>query len=115
MTEPSNSVSRSGAMSLAERRDIFGSSNESDAPSPRLSPSLESNQGGGKSQSNYDGGDAVLRHNQDDHSGRGVGTSIDTTHEARDRDPRRVAPEKKAWLPPQIVLDRLSDTVSDLY
>ena len=33
-TEPSKLVSRS-AMSLAERRDIFGSSDESDSPSPR--------------------------------------------------------------------------------
>ena len=47
-TEPSKLVSRS-AMSLAERRDIVGSSNESDAPSPRRSRSLESNQGGHKS------------------------------------------------------------------
>ena len=106
-TEPIKSVSRS-AMSLAERRDIFGSSDESDAPSPRRSRSLESNQGGGKSQSNYDDGDAVMRHNQDDRAERGVGTSIDTMQEARDRDVLRVAPEKKAWLPPQRVWDRLS-------
>ena len=43
-TEPSKSVSRS-AMSLAERRDILGPSDESDAPSPRRSGSLDSNQG----------------------------------------------------------------------
>ena len=67
---------------------------------------LESNQGGGMSQSNYDDGDAVMRHNQDDRDGRGVGSSIDTTQEARDRDVLRVAPEKKAWLHPQRVLDR---------
>ena len=48
-TEPSKSILRS-AMSLAERCDIFGSSDESDAPSPKRSRSLESNQGGGKSQ-----------------------------------------------------------------
>ena len=77
-TELSKSVSRS-AMSLAERHDIFGSSDESDSPSPRRSRSLDSNQGGGKSQSNYDDGDAVMRHNQDDRAGRGVGASIDTT------------------------------------
>uniref|UniRef100_M4C0T8 Uncharacterized protein n=1 Tax=Hyaloperonospora arabidopsidis (strain Emoy2) TaxID=559515 RepID=M4C0T8_HYAAE len=94
-TEPRKSVSRS-AMRLAERRDIFGSSDESDAPSPRRSLSLESNQGGGKSQSNYNGGDADMRHNRDEHAGRGVGTSIDIMQEARDRDVLRVAPEKKA-------------------
>ena len=48
-TEPNKSVSRI-ALSLAERRDIFGSSDESNSPSPRRSRSLESNQGGGKSQ-----------------------------------------------------------------
>ena len=88
-TEPIKSVSRS-AMSLAERRDIFGSSGESDSPSPRRIRLLESNQGGGKSQSNYDEGDTVMHHNQDNRTGRGVGTSIDTTQEARDRDVVRV-------------------------
>uniref|UniRef100_M4B650 RxLR effector candidate protein n=1 Tax=Hyaloperonospora arabidopsidis (strain Emoy2) TaxID=559515 RepID=M4B650_HYAAE len=87
-------------MSLAERRDIFGSSDESDTPSPRKSRSPESNQGGAKSQSNYDDGDSVMRHNQDESAGRSVRTSIDTTHEDRDREVLHVAPEKKAWLPP---------------
>ena len=50
-----------------------------------------------------------MRHNQDDRAGRGVGTSIDTTQEARDRDVLRVAPEKKAWLPPQRVLDTVRE------
>ena len=109
-TDPSKFFLRS-SMSLAERRDIFGSSDDSDAPSR----SLESNQGGGKSQSNYGDFDAVMRHNQDDRAGRGVGTSIDTTQEARDRDILCVAPEKNAWLPPQRVFDRLSDTVSSSY
>uniref|UniRef100_M4C397 Uncharacterized protein n=1 Tax=Hyaloperonospora arabidopsidis (strain Emoy2) TaxID=559515 RepID=M4C397_HYAAE len=57
--EPSKSGSRS-AMSLAERRDIFGSSEESDASYPSWSRSLESNRSGGKSQFNYD--EAVMRH-----------------------------------------------------
>ena len=113
-TKPSESNSRS-TISLAELHDIFGSSDESDAPSPRRSRSLKSNRGGGKSQLNYDYGDAVMRQNQDDRAGRGVGTSIETTQEARDRDVLRVAPEKKAWLPPQRMLDRLSDTVTDRY
>uniref|UniRef100_M4BD26 Uncharacterized protein n=1 Tax=Hyaloperonospora arabidopsidis (strain Emoy2) TaxID=559515 RepID=M4BD26_HYAAE len=81
--DSTKSVSRS-AMSLAERRDIFGSSDESDALSLRRSRLLESDRGGGKSQLNDDDGDAVMRHHQDDSSGRGVGTSIDTTQEARD-------------------------------
>ena len=46
-TEPSKLVSRS-AMSLAERCDIFGSSDESDAQSARRSRSRESNPGGAK-------------------------------------------------------------------
>ena len=85
-------------MSLAERRDIFRSSDESDDPSPRRSRSLERSQGGGNSQFNYDDGEEVMRHDQDDCAGRGVGTSINTTQESRDRDVLRVAPEKKAWL-----------------
>ena len=56
-----------------------------------------------------------MRHNQDDRAERGVSTSIDTTQEARDSDVMRVAPEKKAWVPPQKVSDRLSDMVSDRY
>ena len=56
-----------------------------------------------------------MRHDRDDRSGSGVGTSIDTTQEASDRGILRVAPEKKAWLHPQRVLNRLSDTVSDRY
>ena len=55
-----------------------------------------------------------MRQNQDDRAGCGVGISIDTTQEARDRDVLRLAPAKKAWLPHQRVLDR-SDTVSDRY
>ena len=81
-------------MSLAERRDIFGSSDESDAPCPRRNRSFESNQGGGKSQSEYDDDGAVMRHNQDDRFGRGFIPSIDTRQETVDRNIVRVAPEK---------------------
>ena len=56
-----------------------------------------------------------MRHNQDDRAGHGVGISNDTTQKGRDRDILRVALEKKTWLSPQRVLDRLSDTVSDRY
>ena len=102
-------------MSLAELRDVVGSSDESGAPSPRRSRSLESGRGRGKGQFNDDEGDAVMGHDQDDRTGRGVGTSIDPTQEASDCGILRVAPEKKAWLPPQRVLNRLSNTVSDRY
>ena len=102
-------------MSLAELRDVVGSSDESGAPSPRRSRSLESGRGRGKGQFNDDEGDAVMLHDQDDRTGRGISTSIDTTQEARDRTIVGVAPEKKAWLPPQRVLNRLSNTVSDRY
>ena len=112
--EPIKSGSRSD-LSLTERRDIFGSSNELYALSTRRSRSFESNQGGGKSQSNYDDGDAVMHHNQDDCAGRGVANSIDTAQEARDRDVLLFASDKKVWLPPQKVLDRLSDTIRGRY
>ena len=102
------------AMILAVRRDIFESSNESNAPSPRRICSLESDRGGGKGQFIDDDGDAVMRRVQDDRSDSGIGTSIDTTQESRDRGIFRVSPDKKVWLPPQQVLDRLSATVSDL-
>ena len=59
--EPTKSASRS-ALSLADLRDIFGSSDESDDPSPRRSRSLESDRGGGKIQVNDDDGDSAMRH-----------------------------------------------------
>ena len=82
-------------MSLAERRDIFRSSEESDNPSPRRSRSLESDRGGDMGEFNDDGGDAVMRHNQDDRTGSGVGTYANITQEARDCGISRVAPEKR--------------------
>ena len=56
-----------------------------------------------------------MHHDQEDLTGHGVGTSIDTTQEARDCGILCVAPEKKPWLPPHRVLDRMSNTVSDRY
>ena len=56
-----------------------------------------------------------MRHNQDDRARRIVGISIDTTQEASDCGVLRVAPGKKAWLPPQRVSDRLYDMVSNRY
>ena len=82
-------------MILAERRDILGESKESDASFPRRSHSLESDRGGGKSQSNYDDDNAVMRHNQDGHTRSGVDTSIDTSQDTRDLDVLRVASAKQ--------------------
>uniref|UniRef100_M4C2L8 RxLR effector candidate protein n=1 Tax=Hyaloperonospora arabidopsidis (strain Emoy2) TaxID=559515 RepID=M4C2L8_HYAAE len=110
--ESTKSESRS-TFSLAKRRDIFGSSEDSDAPSPRRSRYLEIDRGGVLVQFSHDDGNAVTRHDQRDRTVRGVGTSIDTTQEVRDHGILRVAPEKKVWLPPQQLLDRLSDTISD--
>ena len=103
------------ALSLAERHDIFGSSGESEYPSLRRSRMLVSDRDGGLGIFNDDDGDAVIHHDQDDRTVHGVGTSIDTTQEDRDCGILRVAPEKKAWLPPQRVLDRLSDMIRDRY
>uniref|UniRef100_A0AAV1TH71 Uncharacterized protein n=1 Tax=Peronospora matthiolae TaxID=2874970 RepID=A0AAV1TH71_9STRA len=64
-------------MDDAMRRSIFGSSDESDEPSPN--------------------------------------TSVGTSQEERDRNALRLAPEKKAWLPPKSVMDHLSATTSDRY
>uniref|UniRef100_M4BI44 Uncharacterized protein n=1 Tax=Hyaloperonospora arabidopsidis (strain Emoy2) TaxID=559515 RepID=M4BI44_HYAAE len=79
-------------MILAERREILESSEESDDPSQRQSRWLESNRGGGKGQFNDDDGDAVMRHDQYDCTGRGVSAYIDTTQEAIDRGILHIAP-----------------------
>ena len=50
-----------------------------------------------------------MRRDQDDRTGRGVGASIDTTQEVINRGILRIALDKKARLPPQRVLDRLSN------
>uniref|UniRef100_A0AAV1TXJ7 Uncharacterized protein n=1 Tax=Peronospora matthiolae TaxID=2874970 RepID=A0AAV1TXJ7_9STRA len=70
-------------MDDALRRSIFGSSDESDEPSP--------NEGA-----------------------RGRETRALTVEE-RDRNVLRLAPEKKAWMPPKSVMDHLSATTSDRY
>ena len=69
----------------------------------------------GRGHRSDDDDDAVMPHDQDDCAGHGVGTSVDTTQEARDRSILCVAPEENAWLPPQRALDRLSDPVSNCY
>uniref|UniRef100_A0AAV1TNU0 Uncharacterized protein n=1 Tax=Peronospora matthiolae TaxID=2874970 RepID=A0AAV1TNU0_9STRA len=81
-------------MDDAMRRSIFGSSDESDEPSPKRRRSRS----------------------QDSGAHSGVGSPIDTTsQEERDRSVLRLAPEKKARLPPKSVMDHLSTTTSDRY
>uniref|UniRef100_A0AAV1VMH6 Uncharacterized protein n=1 Tax=Peronospora matthiolae TaxID=2874970 RepID=A0AAV1VMH6_9STRA len=48
-------------------------------------------------------------------SQRGASTSVGTSQEERDRNVLRLAPEKKAWMPPKSVMDHLSATTSDRY
>uniref|UniRef100_M4BBC6 Uncharacterized protein n=1 Tax=Hyaloperonospora arabidopsidis (strain Emoy2) TaxID=559515 RepID=M4BBC6_HYAAE len=57
--EPTKSVSRS-ALSFAGRCDIFGSSDESDPPSPRRSRSADSEKGGGSGDRDDLDGDAIM-------------------------------------------------------
>uniref|UniRef100_A0AAV1UN99 Uncharacterized protein n=1 Tax=Peronospora matthiolae TaxID=2874970 RepID=A0AAV1UN99_9STRA len=71
-------------MDDATRRSIFGSSDESDEPSPKR------------------------RRSRSQDSGANSG-------EERDRNVLRLAPEKKAWMPPKSVMDHLSATTSDRY
>ena len=112
--EPTKSAFRS-ALSLADRRDIFVSSGESDPPSPRRSRSAESDKGHDLATV------TILTVIQSCIRVRVIGmilvsgTSIDTRRGTVDRNILRVAPEKKPWLPPHRVLARLSDTTSDRY
>uniref|UniRef100_A0AAV1UNK1 Uncharacterized protein n=1 Tax=Peronospora matthiolae TaxID=2874970 RepID=A0AAV1UNK1_9STRA len=69
-------------MDDATRRSIFGSSDESDEPSPKRRRSRSRDSG---------------------------------AHRERDRSVLRLAPEKKAWMPPKSVMDHLSATTSDRY
>ena len=112
--EPTKSATRS-ALILAGRRDMFGSSDDSDPPSLRRSRSAESEKGYGFGHWNDLDCDAIMHHSPGDRDDPGVGTSIDTSQETVDRNILRLAPEKKPWLPPQRVLSRLSDTTSDRY
>uniref|UniRef100_A0AAV1V072 Uncharacterized protein n=1 Tax=Peronospora matthiolae TaxID=2874970 RepID=A0AAV1V072_9STRA len=92
-------------MDDALRRSIFGSSDESDEPSPkrRRSRSRDSSANSGVSSP------------MDTTSQRGASTSVGTSQEERDRSVLRLAPEKKAWMPPKSVMDHLSATTSDRY
>uniref|UniRef100_A0AAV1TJX8 Uncharacterized protein n=1 Tax=Peronospora matthiolae TaxID=2874970 RepID=A0AAV1TJX8_9STRA len=85
------------------RRSIFGSSDESDEPSPKRR----------RSRSRDSGANSGFGSHIDTTSQRGASPSVGTSKEERDRSVLRIAPEKKAWLPPKSVMDRLSVTTSD--
>uniref|UniRef100_A0AAV1TBV3 Uncharacterized protein n=1 Tax=Peronospora matthiolae TaxID=2874970 RepID=A0AAV1TBV3_9STRA len=87
------------------RRSIFGSSDESDEPSPKRR----------RSRSRDSGANSGVGSSMDTTSQRGASTSVGTSQEERDRSVLRLAPEKKAWMPPKSVMDHLSATTSDRY
>uniref|UniRef100_A0AAV1UFA0 Uncharacterized protein n=1 Tax=Peronospora matthiolae TaxID=2874970 RepID=A0AAV1UFA0_9STRA len=90
-------------MDDAMRRSIFGSSDESDEPSPKRR----------RSKSQDSGANSGVGSPIDTTSQRGASTSVGTSQEERDRNVLRLAPEKKAWMPPKSVMDHLSATTSD--
>uniref|UniRef100_A0AAV1V1N6 Uncharacterized protein n=1 Tax=Peronospora matthiolae TaxID=2874970 RepID=A0AAV1V1N6_9STRA len=92
-------------MDDATRRSIFGSSKESDEPSPERR----------RSRSQDSGANSGVSSPIDTTSQRGASTSVGTSQEERDRSVLRLAPEKKAWLPPKSIMDHLSATTSDRY
>uniref|UniRef100_A0AAV1UIY0 Uncharacterized protein n=1 Tax=Peronospora matthiolae TaxID=2874970 RepID=A0AAV1UIY0_9STRA len=84
-------------MGDAMRRSIFGSSDESDEPSPNRR----------RSRSQDSGANSGVGSHIDTTSQRGASTSVGTSHEERDRSVLHLAPEKKTWLPPKSVMYRL--------
>ena len=80
--KPTKSASRS-ALSLADRRAIFGLSEESDAPSPRRSRSAESEKDHGFGHRNDLDGGAIMHHSSSDRDDPGVGTSEKVTPDKR--------------------------------
>uniref|UniRef100_A0AAV1VCG6 Uncharacterized protein n=1 Tax=Peronospora matthiolae TaxID=2874970 RepID=A0AAV1VCG6_9STRA len=92
-------------MDDAMRRTIVGSSDESDGPSPKRR----------RSRSRDSGANSGVGSPIDTTSQRGASTSVGTSQEERDRNVLRLAPEKKAWMPPKSVMDHLSATTSDRY
>uniref|UniRef100_A0AAV1TNL1 Uncharacterized protein n=1 Tax=Peronospora matthiolae TaxID=2874970 RepID=A0AAV1TNL1_9STRA len=92
-------------MDDALRRSIFGSSDESDEPSPKRR----------RSRSRDSGANSGVGSPMDTTSQRGASTSVGTSQEERYRNVLRLAPEKKAWMPPKSVMDHLSATTSDRY
>uniref|UniRef100_A0AAV1V8Y7 Uncharacterized protein n=1 Tax=Peronospora matthiolae TaxID=2874970 RepID=A0AAV1V8Y7_9STRA len=92
-------------MDDALRRSIFGSSDESDEPSPKRR----------RSRSRDSGANSGVGSPIDTTSQRGASPSVCTSQEERDRSVLRLAPEKKAWMPPKSIMDHLSATTSDRY
>uniref|UniRef100_A0AAV1SX84 Uncharacterized protein n=1 Tax=Peronospora matthiolae TaxID=2874970 RepID=A0AAV1SX84_9STRA len=92
-------------MDDALRRSIFSSSDESDEPSPKRRRSRSQDSGAHSGV-----GSPIYTTSQ-----QGTSTSLGTTQEDRDRNLLRLAPEKKAWMPPKSVMDHLSATTSDRY
>uniref|UniRef100_A0AAV1TVU0 Uncharacterized protein n=1 Tax=Peronospora matthiolae TaxID=2874970 RepID=A0AAV1TVU0_9STRA len=82
-------------MDDAMRRSIFGSSDSSDEPSPKRR----------RSRSRDSGANSGVGSPMDTTSQRGASTSVGTSQEERDRNVLRLAPEKKAWVPPKSVMD----------
>uniref|UniRef100_A0AAV1TZK2 Uncharacterized protein n=1 Tax=Peronospora matthiolae TaxID=2874970 RepID=A0AAV1TZK2_9STRA len=74
-------------MDDALRRSIFGSSDESDEPSPKRR----------RSRSRDSGANSGVGSPMDTTSQRGASTSVGTSQEERDRNVLRLAPEKKAF------------------
>uniref|UniRef100_A0AAV1UWL0 Uncharacterized protein n=1 Tax=Peronospora matthiolae TaxID=2874970 RepID=A0AAV1UWL0_9STRA len=91
-------------MDDALRRSIFGSSDESDEPSP-------SEGARGRETRAL----IVVSFLQWTPLHSSASTSVGTSQEERDRNVLRLAPEKKAWMPPKSVMDHLSATTSDRY
>uniref|UniRef100_A0AAV1UAG8 Uncharacterized protein n=1 Tax=Peronospora matthiolae TaxID=2874970 RepID=A0AAV1UAG8_9STRA len=87
-------------MDDAMRRSIFGSSDESDEPLPERR----------RSRSRDSGANSGVGSHIDTTSQRGDSPSVGTSQEERDRSVLRLAPEKKAWMPPKSVMDHLSAT-----
>uniref|UniRef100_A0AAV1VGK1 Uncharacterized protein n=1 Tax=Peronospora matthiolae TaxID=2874970 RepID=A0AAV1VGK1_9STRA len=92
-------------MDDALRRSIFNSSDESDEPSPKRR----------RSRSQDSGANSGVGSPMDTTSQRGASPSVGTSQEERDRNVLRLAPGKKAWMPPKSVMDHLSATTSDRY
>uniref|UniRef100_A0AAV1U564 Uncharacterized protein n=1 Tax=Peronospora matthiolae TaxID=2874970 RepID=A0AAV1U564_9STRA len=94
-----------GMDDAALRRLLFGSSDESDEPSPKRR----------RSRTRDSGANSGVGSPMDTASQRGASTFVGTSQEERDRNFLGLAPEKKAWMPPKSVMDHLSATTSDRY